>query len=96
MQKHDNAQQEGNKITKSSGSHGETIPPTVNSTVAVRENAQFPPGNIVSTDLSYSISLLHGQRSSLSGLLAAASSAMHGGGQTIRNRKQMETEIRNR
>ena len=48
MRKHGNAQQEGQKI-KSSDTHEEAIPFTVNSTSASRENAQFPPGSTAGT-----------------------------------------------
>ena len=93
MRNSGNAQQESHKITISSESHGEVIPPTVNKTAAVRENAQFPPGNIASTEISYSTVL---QKSSPRGQSAAARSAMDGGGETTKYRKQRETEISNR
>ena len=87
-----NAQQESHKITISSESHREVIPPISNKAAAVRENAQFPPGNIASTEISYSTAL---QKSSPMEQSAAARSAMHGG-ETSKYRKQRETEISNR
>ena len=93
MRNSGNAQQESHKIRISSESHGEGIPPIVNKTAAVRENTQFPPGNIASTEISYSTAL---QRNSPRGQSAAARSAMHGGGETSKYKKQRETEISNR